>query len=141
MAKLELNISDLEKLPDACEKLLNFANGIKVFAFDAEMGAGKTTLIKELCKNLGSEDSFSSPTYSIVNEYHSPKGKIYHFDFYRVVDAEELFDLGLEEYIESGNYCFIEWPDLAETFLPIPHLSIIINHNQNNRYLCAQIIE
>ena len=141
MSKLELDISDVSKLPEACKKLIEFAGDIKVFAFDAEMGAGKTTLIKELCKVLGSEDNFSSPTYSIVNEYQSLKGKIYHFDFYRVVDAEELFDLGLEEYIESGSYCFIEWPDLAETFLPIPHLSIIINHNQNNRYLSAQIIE
>lgn len=141
MAKLELDISDISKISEACKKIIEFAGGIKVFTFDAEMGAGKTTLVKELCKVLGSEDNFSSPTYSIVNEYHSPKGKIYHFDFYRVVDAEELFDLGLEEYIESGNYCFIEWPDLAETFLPIPYLSIIINHNQNNRYLSAQIIE
>lgn len=141
MAKLELDISDVSKLPEACEKLIEFAGDIKVFTFDAEMGAGKTTLIKELCKSLGSKDNFSSPTYSIVNEYQFPKGKIYHFDFYRVVDAEELFDLGLEEYIESGNYCFIEWPDLAETFLPISYLSIIINHNQNNRYLSAQIIE
>lgn len=140
MTKLELDISDISKLPVVCDQIIEFANGIKVFAFDAEMGAGKTALIKELCKVLGSKDNFSSPTYSIVNEYQSLKGKIYHFDFYRVVDAEELFDLGLEEYIESGNYCFIEWPDLAETFLPIPYLSIIISHNQNNRYLCAQII-
>lgn len=141
MGKLELDITDVSKLAEACKKIVEFAGNIKVFAFDAEMGAGKTTLIKELCKSLGSKDSFSSPTYSIVNEYQLPNGKIYHFDFYRVVDTEELFDLGLEEYIESGNYCFIEWPDLAETFLPIPHLSIIINHNQNNRYLSAQIIE
>ncbi len=141
MAKLELDITDVSKLPEACKKLIEFAGNIKVFAFIGEMGAGKTTFIKELCKILGSTDSFSSPTYSIVNEYQSPKGRLFHFDFYRVKDAEELFDLGLEEYIDSGNYCFIEWPDLAETFLPIPYLTIIIKQNQNNRYFCAEIIE
>lgn len=141
MTKLEIDITEVSKLPEACKKLIEFAGNIKVFAFNGEMGAGKTTFIKELCKTLGSNDNFGSPTYSIVNEYFSPSGKLFHFDFYRVNDAEELFDLGLEEYIESGNYCFIEWPELAETFLPIPYLSVNINVNQNNRYFCAQIIE
>lgn len=141
MVKLELDISDISKLTESCKKLIDFAGNIKVFTFDGEMGSGKTTFIKELCRVLGSKDNFSSPTYSIVNEYQSANGKIFHFDFYRVVDAEELFDLGLEEYIESGNYCFIEWPYLAETFLPMPYLSIIIIHSQNNRYLSAQIIQ
>ena len=141
MTKLDLDISDVSKLPEACKKLVEFAGKIKVFAINGEMGAGKTTFVKELCKVLGSNDNFSSPTYSIVNEYQSPIGKLFHFDFYRVKDAEELFDLGLEEYIESGNYCFIEWPDLAETFLPIPYLTISIQHKQNNRYFCAEIIE
>lgn len=140
MAKLEIDISDISTLPEACKKLIEFAGNIKVFTFNGEMGAGKTTFIKELCKTLGSKDNFSSPSYSIVNEYHSSTGKLFHFDFYRVIDAEELFDLGLEDYIESGNYCFIEWPDLAETFLPIPYLTIIIQQNQNNRYFCAEII-
>lgn len=140
MAKLEIDISDISTLPEACKKLIEFAGNIKVFTFNGEMGAGKTTFIKEFCKTLGSKDNFSSPSYSIVNEYHSSTGKLFHFDFYRVIDAEELFDLGLEDYIESGNYCFIEWPDLAETFLPIPYLTIIIQQNQNNRYFCAEII-
>ena len=141
MKKLESDISHIGELPELCKKLIEFAGPIKVFAFEGEMGAGKTTFIKELCRTLGSNDNFSSPSYSIVNEYKSPSWKIFHFDFYRVKDAEELFDLGMEEYIESGNYCFIEWPDLAETFLPLPYVTIIIKQNQNNRYFSAQIIE
>ncbi len=141
MSKLELDISDLGKLPEACKKLIEFAGDIKVFAFNAEMGAGKTTFIKELCLALGSKDNFSSPTYSIVNEYRSPKSKIYHFDFYRIKSVEEIVKIDFEEYIFSGNYCFIEWPDLALLLLPKPYLSIVIDHQQNNRYLCAQIIE
>jgi tRNA threonylcarbamoyladenosine biosynthesis protein TsaE len=138
---IEIDISDESKLAEASQKLLSFAKDIKVFVFEAEMGAGKTTLIKQLCKVLGSKDSFSSPTYSIVNEYKYPGGKIFHFDFYRVRDIEELFDLGLEDYIGSGNYCFIEWPQLSTPFLPASYLTIIIKLNKNNRYLSAHITE
>ncbi|HWY10976.1 MAG TPA: tRNA (adenosine(37)-N6)-threonylcarbamoyltransferase complex ATPase subunit type 1 TsaE [Bacteroidia bacterium] len=141
MSKLELDISDLGKLPDACKKLIDFAGNIKLFAFNAEMGAGKTTFIKQLCLVLGSQDNFSSPTYSIVNEYQSSKNKIYHFDFYRIKTTEEIVKIGFDDYIFSGNYCFIEWPDLALSLLPKPYLSIVIDHQQNNRYLYAQIIE
>jgi tRNA threonylcarbamoyladenosine biosynthesis protein TsaE len=141
LSKLELDISDLGKLPDACKKLIDFAGNIKLFAFNAEMGAGKTTFIKQLCLVLGSQDNFSSPTYSIVNEYQSSKNKIYHFDFYRIKTTEEIVKIGFDDYIFSGNYCFIEWPDLALSLLPKPYLSIVIDHQQNNRYLYAQIIE
>jgi tRNA threonylcarbamoyladenosine biosynthesis protein TsaE len=141
LAKLELDISDPAKLPLACKKLIEFAGNIKVFAFNGEMGSGKTTFIKELCKVLGSDDDFSSPTYSIVNEYRMPGGKIFHFDLYRIKNAEELFDIGLEEYLQSGNYCFIEWPALAESFFLTPYLRTIIRQEQNNRYFCAEIIE
>lgn len=141
MSKLELDISDLGKLPDACKKLIDFAGNIKVFAFNAEMGAGKTTFIKQLCLSLGSKDNFSSPTYSIINEYKSPGNLIYHFDFYRMKTTEEIVNLGFEDYVFCDSYCFIEWPDLALSLLPKPYLSIVIDHQQNNRYLCAQIIE
>ncbi len=141
MNTLELDITDLQKLPDVCKKLIGFAGNVKIFAFHAEMGAGKTTLIKELCKLLGSTDNFSSPTYSIMNEYNSPKNKIYHFDFYRMKSVEEIVDIGFEDYVYCDNYCFIEWPDLALPLLPKPYLTIVINHNQNNRYLSAHITE
>jgi tRNA threonylcarbamoyladenosine biosynthesis protein TsaE len=141
LSKLELDISDVSKLPEACKKLIEFAGRSKVIAFNGEMGAGKTTFIKELCKTLGSQDDFGSPTYSIVNEYKLPKGKIFHFDLYRLKNEEELFDLGFEEYLQSGNYCFIEWPELAQPFFLTPYLTTIIQQTQNNRYFCAEIVE
>jgi len=137
--QLSIDISDLKELPAACKTLIDFAGNIKVFAFHGEMGAGKTTFIKSLCKYLGSDDNFSSPTYSIVNEYQCQSGKIYHFDLYRLNSAEELFDIGFEEYIDSGNYCFIEWPEKALPFIQKTYLSIVINQNENNRYISAQI--
>lgn len=103
------------------------------------MGAGKTTLIKQLCKNLGTQDNLSSPTYSIVNEYHYEKHKIFHFDLFRINKISELYDLGFEEYLESGEYCFIEWPEKALEIIPKPYLTIIITPDKNNRYLRAFI--
>jgi tRNA threonylcarbamoyladenosine biosynthesis protein TsaE len=82
------------------------------------MGAGKTTLIKAICKQLGSIDVVTSPTFTLVNEYNTQSGDtIYHFDFYRIVKIEEVFDFGFEEYLSSGNWCFIEWPELVESLL------------------------
>lgn len=140
MNQLQIDISDLAKLPGAAGQLLKFAGDVRVFLFEAEMGAGKTTFIKQLCSQLGSKDSFSSPTYSIVNEYTYPQGKIYHFDLYRLNTSEELLDIGFEEYIDSGNYCFIEWPEKSKVFLPPDYLRITITKNQNYRYICGQLI-
>lgn len=140
MAKLELNISDVETLPDAAKKLLEFAGDIKVFVFYGEMGSGKTTFIKELSKTLGSNDNFSSPTYAIVNEYLSPVGKMYHLDLYRMKSVEEILEIGFDEYIHSGNYCFIEWPQMAIELLTKPYLNIDITIDSKNiRYLSARI--
>lgn len=90
---------------------------------------GKTTLIKELCKQLGVVENVSSPTFSIVNEYEAKEEKIYHFDFYRLKDEQEAFDLGYEEYFYSGNYCFVEWPEKIENLLPENAVSISITGN------------
>lgn len=135
MNTLGLDISDIAQLPAAAKKVIDFAGDLRVFAFDAEMGAGKTTFIKQLCSTLGSVDSFSSPTYAIVNEYDSPAGKLYHFDLYRIKDQEELLDLGFEEYLSSGNYCFIEWPEMARNFLPKNHIGIKISVNKYRKLL------
>ena len=89
------------------------------------MGAGKTTLIKSLCKALGSDDNITSPTFSIVNEYSGPH-KIYHFDFYRLKNQTEALDIGCEEYFYSGNYCFIEWPSQIHDLLPLHYLRVNI---------------
>jgi len=92
------------------------------------MGSGKTTLIKALCKELGCRDEASSPTYAIVNEYHGEQ-LIYHFDLYRLKDEEELMDIGFSDYIESGAYCLIEWPELALPFLD-SYISVDISVNE-----------
>lgn len=101
----------------------------KVVLFDAEMGVGKTTLIKELVKELGVKDPTNSPTFSIVNEYLSETtgNTVYHFDLYRIEDEEEAYDMGLDEYLDSGNWCFIEWPEKTPNLIPIAHSTIKIN--------------
>ncbi len=99
----------------------------RFFAISGPMGAGKTTFIKSLCKNLQVIDNVSSPTFSIVNEYRTESGaRIYHFDMYRIKSPEELFDIGYEEYFYSGNYCFLEWPELVQNILPLEIIEIKI---------------
>ena len=99
----------------------------RIFAFTGDLGAGKTTLIKALCKALGVADQTSSPSFAIVNEYCAGSGDpVYHFDLYRLKAAEELEGIGFEEYLDSGHYCFIEWPELAEDHLPSEALHVRI---------------
>lgn len=101
----------------------------KVVLFDAEMGVGKTTLIKELAKELGVQDITNSPTFSIVNEYRSQKtgDTIYHFDLYRIEEEEEAYDMGLDEYFDSGYWCFVEWPAKTPNLIPLEHSKIKIS--------------
>jgi tRNA threonylcarbamoyladenosine biosynthesis protein TsaE len=108
----------VEELSDVAEQLLAAAQDARVFLFYGEMGAGKTTFIKAICTALGVTDGTSSPTFSIVNEYGSPDGPVYHFDFYRLKKESEALDLGYEEYLYSGQYCFIEWPERIAGLLP-----------------------
>jgi tRNA threonylcarbamoyladenosine biosynthesis protein TsaE len=115
---MTLNIKTPEGLLSAAEKLLGYANDSRIFLFYGDMGAGKTTFIKAVCHTLGVGDIVSSPTFSIVNEYDSPAGPVFHFDFYRIKNETEALDLGYEEYFYSGNYCFIEWPEKISNLLP-----------------------
>jgi tRNA threonylcarbamoyladenosine biosynthesis protein TsaE len=124
------SFSDLEKV--AQEIILN--SKYKIFTLTGNLGAGKTTLVKFLCKNLNSPDEVTSPTFSLVNEYVFPSGKIYHFDLYRINHIEELLNIGFDEYIDSGNYCFIEWPEISENELP-EHHKILLNLKDQTRYL------
>ena len=112
-------ISTIESLPEVSRQLLDAFPDSRVFALYGRMGAGKTTLIRELCRTLGVTGEVQSPTFSIINEYKTlSDDSVFHFDLYRINKIEELFDIGYEEYIYSGSYCFIEWPELAGYLLP-----------------------
>lgn len=115
---LQMIIPSTAELPSIARRLLEEVQDRKVWLFYGEMGVGKTTLIKALCEELGVKDTTSSPTFSIVNEYDSSDGPIYHFDFYRIRSEQEALDLGYEEYFYSGQYCFVEWPELIPSLLP-----------------------
>ena len=122
---MEITFS-LEEIEQVAAQVL--ASGIKnIILFDGAMGAGKTTFIKALAKQMGVTDMASSPTFSIVNEYQSETGKtVYHFDLYRLNDEEEAYDMGIDEYFYSGNTCFIEWPEKAPNLIPLDHTLIEI---------------
>ncbi|MFL2596329.1 MAG: tRNA (adenosine(37)-N6)-threonylcarbamoyltransferase complex ATPase subunit type 1 TsaE [Flavobacteriaceae bacterium] len=99
----------------------------KVIRIDGDMGTGKTTLISSLCKSLGVKETISSPTFSLVNTYHIGNEKIYHFDFYRLKNENEAIDFGLDEYLESGNICFMEWAEKISSHLPLEYDHYILN--------------
>ncbi|WP_196888625.1 tRNA (adenosine(37)-N6)-threonylcarbamoyltransferase complex ATPase subunit type 1 TsaE [Aureivirga sp. CE67] len=116
----------LENLPEVADFVLKNTSN-KVLLFYGEMGAGKTTLIKELAKKIGVNDLTNSPTFSLVNEYHSNKGEIiYHFDFYRIEEEEEAYDIGVEEYFDSNAWSFVEWPQNIENLLPLSAVKLKI---------------
>ncbi len=120
-------------LPAAARAILSAYPEERVFAFYGEMGAGKTTLIKAFCQELGSVDVVSSPTFSLVNEYEDEKGNpVFHFDFYRIKALEELFDMGFEEYVYSGNYCFLEWPERMSELLPESYVYVSVDVSEKN---------
>ena len=123
----------LQQLPEIAKEVLQFSKH-KVVLFYGEMGVGKTTLIKEIVKQLGVLDTVSSPTFSLVNEYHSQKGdKVYHFDFYRIDNEEEAMDMGIEEYFYSNNWCLVEWPNKVENLLPLESVIITITINSSQQ--------
>lgn len=126
MNKLSFSSVSLEVLPEVAHDIISSIGDKKIILFYGEMGSGKTTLIKEICKQLGVTGSMSSPTFGIVNEYTAAHGKIYHFDLYRVKNLEECLDLGMEEYLYSGHHCFIEWPDMAASLYPEKVMKVFI---------------
>ncbi len=122
-----LSYSDLSELDRIAAELIRLGDGVPVWLFFGEMGAGKTTLIKKICEQLGVKNIVQSPTFSIVNEYASLAGKpIYHFDFYRLKNETEAYDIGVEEYLYSGSHCFIEWPEKIESLWPSQYFGLKI---------------
>lgn len=127
MNEKEFHVHSIESLAEVSDYLMSMREEADVIAFYGSMGAGKTTLIKDLCHRMGVTDEVNSPTFAIVNEYVTEAGdSVYHFDFYRIKKLEEAYDIGYENYFYSGNLCLIEWPELIEPLLPERYLRVDI---------------
>ncbi len=119
--------NSLSEIKKVAKTIFEFGQKTPVWIFEGQMGAGKTTLIKAICENLVVISHVQSPTYSLVNEYVTKRGEnIYHFDFYRIKNENEAMDIGVEDYLFSGERCFIEWPSKIENLLPTKYLKIEI---------------
>lgn len=129
---MTLTIHQLSELDTAAHRLLAEGRNQPVWLFEGDMGAGKTTLIKALCKSLGVVSTVQSPTFSIVNEYTTHEGhSIYHFDCYRLRNEVEALDIGIEEYFDSGNYCFIEWPERIMSLWPATYYQVHLSSDSD----------
>lgn len=123
----QLHIESEEQLHEVAEELLASLDGRTVVALRGEMGAGKTTLVRAVAEELGALDQVTSPTFALVNQYEGGAGeRIFHFDFYRIEDEREAFDLGYEEYFYSGDLCFVEWPEKIEALMPDSVMEVTI---------------
>ena len=132
MGKAEIIIKSLDEIAEGAKEFLPYLRHSKVVAFYGEMGAGKTTFIKALCAGLGVTDTVNSPTFAIINEYFTSKKEIvYHIDLYRLRNLEELMDIGYEDYLQSGNFLFIEWPEKAREVLPFDCINVQISRNDD----------
>lgn len=133
-----IRIDSPAELPDVADALLEALDGRTIVALRGEMGAGKTTLVSALMERLGSADSVTSPTFALVNVYRTDRGEpVYHFDFYRIERLEEAFDLGYEEYFDSGALCLVEWPEKIEPLLPegVMNVHIEIDSEQGRTFI------
>ena len=124
---VKLTLKDISDINNVAKEFLSLTNEKRIIAFYGSMGAGKTTFIKAICEELVSVDVVTSPTFTLVNEYFTKNGNnLYHFDFYRINKPEEALDFGFEEYLDSGSFCFIEWPERIESLLPVTCLKVSI---------------
>ena len=140
----QFNINSVEQLSEVSDYLLSMHDEADIIAFYGAMGAGKTTLIKNLCHRMGVTDEVNSPTFAIVNEYVTEEGEsVYHFDFYRIKKIEEAYDIGFENYFDSGNLCLIEWPEMIEPLMPEKYIRVEIRHGMTDdeREITCELIE
>jgi len=136
----KLIIESVEKINSVAKEFLAKYGSYRIVAFYGEMGAGKTTFIKALCKAMNVEDEVNSPSFAIVNEYHTADDDvIFHFDFYRLKNIEEALDIGYEEYIYSGHYCFMEWPEKIGPLLPDNRLEVTIEETDDGKRIVSVV--
>ena len=128
----KIKIDSLSDLPEVAQAVIDSLDGRSVVLFRAGMGAGKTTLISRIVALLGAEDTVTSPTFALVNQYEGTQHRIYHFDFYRIERVEEVFDFGYEEYFYSGDLCLVEWPEKIEALIPDDAMVVSIEVGDND---------
>lgn len=127
---MRIEIPSVDKIQEAARLFVSQMGDAKVFALYGQMGAGKTTFVKAVCRELGVEDVVTSPTFALVNEYTAGDGSpVFHFDFYRVKSLEEVYDMGFEDYLYGGALCLVEWPELVEELLPRDAVAVTIRTN------------
>ena len=144
MKEKQFHINSVEQLSEVSDYLISMRNEADIIAFYGAMGAGKTTLIKNLCHKMSVTDEVNSPTFAIVNEYVTEKGEsVYHFDFYRIKKIEEAYDIGFENYFDSGNLCLIEWPEMIESLMPEKYIRVEIRQGMtdNEREITCELME
>ena len=134
---MQIQIRNTDELPAAARQFVDAMGSHRVFAFYGEMGVGKTTFIRAICEALGVRETVTSPTFAIVNEYliedlSSSLKKVFHFDFYRIRRLSEAYDMGFEDYLDSGHVCFIEWPELVEELLPEDTVNVTIKEDSTD---------
>ena len=138
---MKRTFDNIAALPHVAQELLETFADERFFALFGKMGVGKTTLIKEICHQLGVEDNVCSPTFAIINSYSTATGEpVYHFDFYRLKNLDEAYDIGYEEYFFSGNWVFTEWTEKVEELLPNHYVRVEIEENNTIRILTANVI-
>tara|TARA_B100001769_G_C21559829_1_gene318286 strand:- start:28 stop:441 length:414 start_codon:yes stop_codon:yes gene_type:complete len=131
---MQIKTAEIDDLNNIAFEIIKKAGKRKVILFYGEMGAGKTTLIKEICLRLGVKENISSPTFGIVNSYLGREGEVFHFDAYRIESKSEAIDLGIEEYLFSGNWCLIEWPEKIKDFLPYQSELLEVDIKVDSKY-------
>lgn len=130
---MKIKSTQLSDLPNVAKEILALSKS-NIITFEGEIGVGKTTLITQICLALGIEEKVTSPSYSIVNEYVNGETPVYHFDFYRLNEEDEAFDIGVEDYFYSGNMCLIEWPEKIPNILPAQATTVKISQNEDSRF-------
>ena len=144
MSTKEFHINGVDELAQVAEYLISLRNMSDIIAFYGPMGAGKTTLIKNLCHKMGVTDEVNSPTFAIVNEYVTIEGEaVYHFDFYRIKKLEEVFDIGYDNYFYSGNLCLLEWPEMIDPLMPdrFIRVDIALGETDDSRKIIVSVCD